>query len=235
MFSAGNATERHRVGSLDCRGEVVVDLFSGIGHFTLPYLVKAGAKFVHACDWNPDAIMALRRNLELNKVQDRCKIYEGDCRKVCPDGVANRVNLGLIPSSECGWEPACRALVPSTGGILYIHQNVISGFLHLFGAGNNEHDKYKYAITSLLRGYPPVEVTNCTGVNSASCVSDAETIVWKHLEWFQFGLHITHSIAGIMEKIRGGMWAARITQVHRVKSYAPRVDHLVYTLQCYQK
>ena len=46
--------------------------------------------------------------------------------KVCPVGVADRVNLGLIPSSEAGWSVACAALKPSSGGILHIHGNVTS-------------------------------------------------------------------------------------------------------------
>ncbi len=47
------------------------------------------------------------------------------CFKVCPSGVADRVNLGLVPSSEEGWITACRAL-KSDGGILHIHGNVTS-------------------------------------------------------------------------------------------------------------
>lgn len=60
MFSAGNVTERHRIASYKCENEVIVDLFAGIGYFTLPFLVHAKAKFVHACEWNPDAVEALR-------------------------------------------------------------------------------------------------------------------------------------------------------------------------------
>lgn len=55
---------------------------AGIGYFVLPYLVHAGAKFVHACEWNPHAVKALERNLELNKMKGKCQIHFGDCRKV---------------------------------------------------------------------------------------------------------------------------------------------------------
>lgn len=55
---------------------------TGIGYFTLPYLVHAGATHVHACEWNPTAVEALRRNLQLNKVSDRCTVHQGDNRKV---------------------------------------------------------------------------------------------------------------------------------------------------------
>ena len=39
-------------------------------------------------------------------------------------GVADRVNLGLIPSAEMSYGAACRALRPDTGGVLHIHGNV---------------------------------------------------------------------------------------------------------------
>lgn len=42
MFSSGNVTERTRMGRLHCKGETVVDLFAGIGYYTLPLLVHAG-------------------------------------------------------------------------------------------------------------------------------------------------------------------------------------------------
>lgn len=40
MFSWGNLSEKLRMGALDCKEEVIVDLFAGIGYFTLPFLVK---------------------------------------------------------------------------------------------------------------------------------------------------------------------------------------------------
>ncbi|XP_048369627.1 tRNA wybutosine-synthesizing protein 2 homolog isoform X3 [Sphaerodactylus townsendi] len=81
MLSAGNITEKLRIASLHCAGEVVVDLYAGIGYFTLPYLVHAGAAFVHACEWNPHAVEALQQNLQLNGVHHRCRIHQGDNRK----------------------------------------------------------------------------------------------------------------------------------------------------------
>lgn len=55
---------------------------SGIGYFTLPYLIHAGAAHVHACEWNPHAVSALRRNLHVNKVEHRCTVHEGDNKQV---------------------------------------------------------------------------------------------------------------------------------------------------------
>ena len=95
MFSSGNITEKLWIGNLDCRDEVVVDMFAGIGYFTLPYLVHAKAKHVHACEWNPDAVTALKLSLAANQVANQCTVHEGDnkevewsfwnlqCRQVC--------------------------------------------------------------------------------------------------------------------------------------------------------
>ncbi|XP_078067756.1 tRNA wybutosine-synthesizing protein 2 homolog [Mustelus asterias] len=124
MFSSGNITEKLRISSLDCTGEVVVDLYAGIGYFTLPFLMHAGAAFVHACEWNPHAVAALVKNLELNKMSHRCRIHKSDNRQLLLRNLADRVNLGLIPSSEEGWPIACQLLREDRGGILYIHHNI---------------------------------------------------------------------------------------------------------------
>lgn len=123
MFSSGNVTEKARVATFRCQGETVVDLYAGIGYYTLPYLAHAGARHLFACEWNPVACAALRRNLELNGVAGRCTVLEGDNRRTCPRAVADRVNLGLLPSSRGGWATAVAALKPA-GGRLHIHENV---------------------------------------------------------------------------------------------------------------
>ena len=121
MFSAGNVNERRRMGEVASEGEVVVDLYAGIGYYTLPALVHGGST-AHACEWNPEAVKALRWGLEANGVEDRCTIHEGDNRIAAQSlgGVADRVFLGLLPSSEEGLEAAMGVLSPS-GGTLHVH------------------------------------------------------------------------------------------------------------------
>ena len=71
MFCAGNISEKLRVSRFDCRGETVVDLFAGIGYFTLPYLLHAKAQHVVACEWNPASVLALKYNLHHLGLTDR--------------------------------------------------------------------------------------------------------------------------------------------------------------------
>jgi tRNA G37 N-methylase Trm5 len=127
MFSRGNVTEKIRFGTeLVQPGEVIVDLYGGIGYFTLPALVHGRAKHVHVCEWNSIAAQYLHYNLVNNGVADRATIHVGDCREVAKTlhGVADRVSLGLIPSSEGGWKTAVHCLNRHTGGWLHIHGNV---------------------------------------------------------------------------------------------------------------
>ena len=122
MFSSGNVNERRRMGEVTQEDEILVDLYAGIGYYTLPALVHGGASLVHACEWNPEAIEALRWGLDSNGVDSRCVVHEGDSRVTSRslEGVADRVFLGLLPSSEDGLEAALRVL-KSDGGTLHVH------------------------------------------------------------------------------------------------------------------
>ncbi len=121
MFASGNQAERARAGALDCRGETVVDLFAGIGYFTLPLAARAGASRVYACEKNPDAFEFLEENIRLNGVGDRVVALLGDCRKTAPRGQADRVFLGYLKGTE-KFLPAAIAALKEEGGILHFHE-----------------------------------------------------------------------------------------------------------------
>ncbi|XP_046405743.1 tRNA wybutosine-synthesizing protein 2 homolog isoform X2 [Ischnura elegans] len=69
----------------------------------------------------------VRKNLSNNGVSSRCSIHFGDNRMVCPQNVADRVYLGLIPTCQPGVVTACKALKSIRGGVLHLHENVTSG------------------------------------------------------------------------------------------------------------
>lgn len=223
MFSFGNITEKLRMASLSCAGQVLVDLYAGIGYFTLPCLVHAGAAFVHACEWNPHAVAALRRNLELNGVADRCQIHFGDNRQLELSDVADRVILGLIPSSEEGWPVACQVLRQDTGGVLHIHQNVESfpGKTSQL-PGNDERENVE-----------PQETTTNKWENGDSRDSRRKMLLAATKpEWQRWAQHAETRIAGFLQQLHGKLWRTRILHIQPVKSYAPHVDHIVLDLEC---
>lgn len=49
MFSSGNITEKMRVAKFDCTGQTVVDLYAGIGYYTLQYLKHTNGLY-NTCD-----------------------------------------------------------------------------------------------------------------------------------------------------------------------------------------
>jgi len=66
-FSSRLATERQRVARQVTPGEVILDMFAGVGPFAIT--VAEHARLVVAADINPDAILLL----EENRVQNRCR------------------------------------------------------------------------------------------------------------------------------------------------------------------
>ncbi|RAH15172.1 MAG: hypothetical protein CMB56_003395 [Methanobacteriota archaeon] len=126
MFSSGNVSERIRVSKFNCNGEIILDLYSGIGYYSIPILVYSNPKSLHACEINPDSIIEFKKNLKHNNVHEKCTLHEGDNNLTVPKanifGKVNRVILGLLPSSEKGWHLAIKSLTPN-GGMLHLHGN----------------------------------------------------------------------------------------------------------------
>lgn len=226
MFSFGNITEKLRVASLPCAGEVLVDLYAGIGYFTLPFLVHAGAAFVHACEWNPHAVVALRNNLELNGVADRCQIHFGDNRKLRLSNIADRVNLGLIPSSEEGWPIACQVLRQDAGGILHIHQNVESfPGKKLQPTGSSETEKeYRPSLQQIITN----QLKNGAASDSRRKMQSAAI----KPEWQRWAEAAETRLATLLWQVHRKPWKTQILHIQLVKSYAPHVDHIVLDLEC---
>ncbi|MCI4357442.1 MAG: class I SAM-dependent methyltransferase family protein [Thermoplasmata archaeon] len=121
LFARGNRTERHRFGRLVREGETVVDLFAGIGYFSLPALVTGRAALVHAVEKNPVSFGYLSENLRINHVEGRARIHLGDNRDVAlPKRTAHRVVLGYLPSS-LPWVGSALPLLLASGGWLHVH------------------------------------------------------------------------------------------------------------------
>ena len=119
MFSSGNMAERIRMGKTVRPGEIVVDMFAGIGYFTLQMAVHGMPKMVHACELNPLSFRYLKENIKLNKVGRIVNPLEGDCRIVAPEGVADRVVLGHFDSVE--FIPKALKVLKPGGGVLHVH------------------------------------------------------------------------------------------------------------------
>jgi tRNA wybutosine-synthesizing protein 2 len=119
MFSKGNLSERARLPRLVRPGEVIADLFSGIGYFSIPIAKHARPRRIYSIEKNPTAFRYLKENIRLNRVQDRMTPILGDCRKVLMGNVADRVIMGYLPKTYQYLPAAFEALRPEGGTIHY--------------------------------------------------------------------------------------------------------------------
>jgi len=126
MFSPGNLYERARLPKLVGPGEVIVDLFAGVGQFSIPIARHARPSRVCAIELNPVAYGYLRENIRLNRVGHIVRPLLGDCSTVAPRGVADRVVLGILHVTHRYLPLALEVLKPS-GGVIHYHESVPSG------------------------------------------------------------------------------------------------------------
>ncbi|MBA3044559.1 methyltransferase, partial [archaeon] len=99
MFSSGNIDERIRTAYLSNENETVVDMFAGIGYFSVPMGVYSRPKKIFAYDLNPDAYHYLMENINLNNVQSIVKPVLSDSRNA-DENVADRVIMGYLKNTK---------------------------------------------------------------------------------------------------------------------------------------
>jgi len=117
MFSSGNMKERIRMANISKPDEVVVDLFAGIGYFSLPIAVHSKPKLIYAVEKNPIAYDFLCKNISLNNVADIVEPIKGDNRDAAPENVADRVIMGYFGATIRFLPTAFRCLRNTSGMI----------------------------------------------------------------------------------------------------------------------
>lgn len=120
MFSSGNVDERLRMADTPCDGETIVDMFAGIGYFSLPLAVHQTPKRIVACEINETAFSYLVENIELNKVGQKVEAILGDNRDLPGEGFADRVIMGYVKTTHEFLPTAIRLV--KDGGMLHYHE-----------------------------------------------------------------------------------------------------------------
>lgn len=101
MFSKGNLFERKRLLSQVKEGETVIDMFAGIGYFSLPIAKLTKAKEIISIEKNPVAYNFLSDNIALNKINNVIAI-QGDCNIAARSfpAKADRIIMGYFGSEQ---------------------------------------------------------------------------------------------------------------------------------------
>ncbi|MBD3195529.1 MAG: class I SAM-dependent methyltransferase family protein [Candidatus Lokiarchaeota archaeon] len=105
MFSQGNLRERKYLATLVNDGEVIVDMFAGIGYFSLPIASHANPKRIFSIEINSLSYKFLEENIKINDLGDIIKPIHGDCKKevlkLSKKGLkADRIIMGVFPAPK---------------------------------------------------------------------------------------------------------------------------------------
>lgn len=122
MWSKGNTTERQRIAQIVENHETVVDMFAGIGYFSIPIAVHSKPEKIYSIEINPVSYGYLKENIVLNNVENIIEPIYGDCREVAPLEIADRVLMGYIGNTHDFLDAAMKILKP--GGIIHYHESV---------------------------------------------------------------------------------------------------------------
>ena len=123
-FSPRLSNEHDRVASQVKDGETVIDMFAGVGPFSILIAKRHENVQVYAIDVNPDAVNYLKRNIKANHVEKSVTPLLGDIRRIVKKkliGIADRVIMNLPERAIEYVDVACEAIKPE-GGIVHYYE-----------------------------------------------------------------------------------------------------------------
>lgn len=120
-FSPRLATERRRISKQVENNELIVDMFAGIGPFSISIAKEHEVK-LFAVDINPDAYKYLKENIKLNKLEGTIIPLLGDVENVL-NGLnvkADRIIMNLPGTAQAFLSTAIQSL--KSGGIIHYYE-----------------------------------------------------------------------------------------------------------------
>jgi tRNA (guanine37-N1)-methyltransferase len=155
-FSPRLSHEHERVAVQVQDDEVVVDLFAGVGPFSVLIGKRNPTARVYAVDLNPDAVELLKVNVRVNKVFDHIFPMLGDAREIAATKLkdtSDRVIMNLPETAIDYIDAACDAIKPE-GGVAHFYgfvrspdtiKNLKQRFSELVGKNGRRVESYLYA------------------------------------------------------------------------------------------
>lgn len=122
-FSPRLAQERLRIAELVKPGEVVTNLFAGVGCYSIIIAKHSKAAKIYSIDKNSAAVEYMQENIRINKVGDRVVPIWGDAREVVESSLNGKADRVLMPLPELArefFDVALSALTPA-GGIVHFY------------------------------------------------------------------------------------------------------------------
>ena len=147
-FSPRLSNERMRIAEQVRKGEIVVNMFAGVGCFSILIAKHSEAERVYSIDLNPDAIGYAEENVRLNKVYGRVMPILGDAKEVIEGRLRHVADRVLMPLPEKASEylPLAILALTTKGGRIHYYD---------FEHAANEAEaivKLKARVSDRLRG-----------------------------------------------------------------------------------
>ena len=124
FFSPRLSTERERIANLTHDGEIIINMFGGIGMFSI-LAAKISKCTVYNIDINPNASLLCEKNIELNKLKGKVISLNGDSVKIIQDklqNLADRILMLLPERSDEFLETAI--LATKNNGIIHYYSHI---------------------------------------------------------------------------------------------------------------
>ncbi len=120
-FSPRLGSERNRVASLVKDGETIVDMFAGVGPFSV-LIAKRHAVKVFSIDINPSAVILLNKNISTNKLKGEIVPMLGDARSLSTKlaDAADRIIMNL-PGTAIDFLDAAFGMLKASGGMVHLY------------------------------------------------------------------------------------------------------------------
>ncbi len=98
FFSPRLSTERERISNVVNNDDVIINMFGGVGMFSL-LAAKKKSCTVYNIDINPVASKLCEQNIKLNKLKGKVISLNGDATKIIKEGLENKADrvLMLLP------------------------------------------------------------------------------------------------------------------------------------------
>jgi tRNA (guanine37-N1)-methyltransferase len=122
-FSPRLSAERLRIANLVGENEVVVNMFAGIGTFSILIAKKRKTSTNYLIDINPDAYEMILKNAFVNKVDDRIIAFLGDAARIISDRLAGFADRVIMPYPERSIEyfPYAVKALREEGGVIHLY------------------------------------------------------------------------------------------------------------------
>ncbi len=117
-FSPRLLHERNRIANLVQPSEIVVNMFAGVGCFSVIIAKKVPSSKVYSIDINPDAVKLMEENVRLNRVFARVIPILGDAKLIVENQFQRCADRVLMPLPEKALDmlPSAVPALKPTGG-----------------------------------------------------------------------------------------------------------------------